>query len=50
MRRPKVWLIAVGVLLVVVLLVGQIVYSLWQFGLCYPEVSSSWWYCFQHAW
>lgn len=37
------------ILFVIVLLIGSVIYAHWQFQLCYPEVSDSWWYCFQHA-
>lgn len=26
-----------------------IAYTIWQYCLCYPEVSKSVWYCLQHA-
>lgn len=34
---------------IVIIIVLSIWYSVWQFQLCYPEVSTSFWYCFQHA-
>jgi len=39
-------IIAVVVLL---FLAAGIAYGVWQFKLCYGNVSDSWWYCFQHA-
>jgi len=24
-------------------------YTVWQFNLCYPEISDNFWYCLQHA-
>ena len=38
-----------AVLFVVFVIALGVVYYIWQFNLCYPEVSDSIWYCLQHA-
>jgi hypothetical protein len=38
------------VVLVILLIAGLFIgYSIWQYNLCYPEVSDSVWYCLRHA-
>ena len=32
-----------------VFLAVSIIWGIYQFRLCYGNVSDSWWYCFQHA-
>jgi len=39
----------IGALVLAALVVGSIAFSIWQFELCYPEVSDNIWYCIQHA-
>ena len=41
--------VAAVIIVVVILFALGILYQVYQFNLCYPEVSDSWWYCFQHA-
>jgi len=42
--------VTILIILVLAILMGLgIWYAVFQFNLCYPEVSDSWWYCFQHA-
>ena len=50
-KSDKVWIIKyVFIILFVVLVMALgIRYAIWQFNLCYPEVSNSIWYCLQHA-
>lgn len=39
-----------GVLIIFFVALGlSIWYAIFQYNLCYPEVSDSFWYCFQHA-
>lgn len=42
-------LIILLILLAILAIIGGIWYAQFQFDLCYPEVSDSWWYCLQHA-
>lgn len=39
----------VALTIAIIILVLSFWYSWYQYQLCYPEVSDSFWYCFQHA-
>lgn len=39
----------IAIVFTVVLVILSAWYSYYQYQLCYPEVSNSFWYCFQHA-
>jgi len=49
--KPKRSIVSfiVAIVLFVVILIAGIWYQVWQYQLCYPEVSTSFWYCWQHA-
>jgi len=44
--KPKYLLLG---LLFGIVTAASVMYAIWQYNLCYPEVSSSTWYCIQHA-
>jgi hypothetical protein len=44
-------IIKLGLVILIIFIMAAlgIWYAVWQYNLCYPEVSSSVWYCLQHA-
>ncbi|KKM67015.1 hypothetical protein LCGC14_1475310 [marine sediment metagenome] len=47
--RGMPWGIVLYIIISVLVLIGIAWFAVWQFGLCYPTISSSWWYCLKHA-
>jgi len=37
------------ILALIMIVIGSMAWYVWQYNLCYPEVSLNIWYCLQHA-
>lgn len=48
-HRNKMFLLIGFLIFTIVVCAWNIYYVVWQFQLCYPEVSESWWFCYHIA-